>query len=94
MQVAVSGPVPDAARAKLSLLFGCDECTSCCPLENPEVQCGLEPPPNRVPDHIDLEQIAKLPPAELGELLRGTALERSGAETIGRNARIILERSS
>lgn len=84
-------PPPEIERAA-RLVFGCDECTAACPLERGDVDCGLDPPPEQGPPVMDPSAIAAADPEGLASLIAGTCLERTGAETIRRNARAVAAR--
>lgn len=84
-------PPPDIAR-RGRLVFGCDECTAACPLEIQGLPSGLESPPRRGPANLGLEHIRDAAPEELSAIIAGTCLERTGAQTIQRNARALATR--
>lgn len=69
--------------------FGCDSCTEVCPLVE-KIPCSLEAPVHR---HLakDLIEISTMPEAELQNRLQGTSLHRTGAATIKRNAKMLLQ---
>lgn len=78
--------------SKGDTIFGCDRCLDVCP-QNKQAQSVLEPPPVK---HIadSLEELTTLSPEQCQQRLRGTALYRTGAEVIIKNARIILEKET
>jgi epoxyqueuosine reductase len=82
------GPVPDEVSREMTLIFGCDACTAACPLEIGR-SCALEPPPNPGPPDLDPPGLAALPDNAVAELIRGTALERTGAAALRRNAALV-----
>jgi epoxyqueuosine reductase len=84
-------PPPDIARLA-SLVFGCDECTAACPHERATSPSGLEEPARRGPSTMDIAGIVDARPAELGSIISGTCLERTGVAVIQRNARAIAKR--
>ncbi len=86
------GPIPPALAALMTLLFGCDRCTEVCPLERAEAPCALEPPPTPGPDSITLEEIARTDESTLRSWLVNTALLRTGAKVLRRNAHHLLAR--
>ncbi len=80
----------DAAGSKV--LFGCDACQDVCPW-NLQRACPDTPlrPLARWAE-ITLEDVATLPLDTLQTLLAGTPLERTGAESLRRRARILLRK--
>ncbi len=81
----LSGPVPGDVARRMTLIFGCDLCTAACPLEV-GTSCALEPPPCSGPPDLDPAGLAAMPDDAVAELIRGTALERTGVAAIRRNA--------
>ena len=62
-----------------SWIFGCDQCTSCCP-------DTILP----LPFLIDLKYLLEVPSSELKRAIRGTALEYAGTTLLRRNALAVL----
>jgi epoxyqueuosine reductase len=84
--------VPKAVASKMSLIFGCDICTSACGRINARSDSSLEPPPASGPPDVRLEDIGSMDSAMLDELILHTPLERTGTDAIKRNARLICRR--
>jgi epoxyqueuosine reductase len=82
------GPGPEEVAREMTMIFGCDLCTAACPLEV-GTACTLEPPPEPGPPDLDPAGLAALSDAAIAELIRGTALERTGAAAIRRNAEAV-----
>ncbi len=81
--------VPEAVAGKMSLIFGCDICTSACGRVNVRADSSLEPPPVPGPPDVMLEDIGSMDNALLDGLILNTPLERTGTDTIKRNARLV-----
>ncbi len=77
-------------------VFGCDVCQEVCPFNRrsgracPPVLSDLAPRP--LPD--DAERLARMEPAEFRTAFAGTAVMRTGAAGMRRNARLALERAA
>lgn len=69
----------DEGRLLGEWLFGCDDCTVCCP--------GSKLPESAL---IDLEWLLMSPAAKIKKQIEGTALEYAGVTLLRRNALIIL----
>jgi epoxyqueuosine reductase len=83
--------VPPEIAEKLTLVFGCDICTSVCPHDRSDARSLLEPPAFSCARDFDLDDIAKEDDETLSKLIKGTPLERTGPNAIRRNARLALE---
>ncbi len=80
--------LPESIASRVRLIFGCDDCTSVCPHNTSERNsCMLVPPPNAGPVSVGLEDIFSRDATWLESTLCETALERTGKDTIVRNAR-------
>ena len=82
----VDAEISDAMR----LVFGCDECVSVCPQQFDAASSSLESPPREGLRNVSLSSIVAMDSDKLQQLLKGTGLARTGANTIKRNARLIL----
>lgn len=83
--------VPRTISHRMQKIFGCDICTSVCPLTRSGIPSGLEP---TLPFHgeiPDLESIRDMGDEALGHVLEGTALLRSGVGNLRDNATFVLE---
>ncbi|MCP4676146.1 MAG: tRNA epoxyqueuosine(34) reductase QueG [Deltaproteobacteria bacterium] len=89
------GPkIPKEIAQQMSLVFGCDQCTSVCPHERPDTRTALDPPLNQGPSTLSLDQIAAMTENTLTKLIDKTPLARTGSNTILRNTRAVLKRLS
>jgi len=86
-----AGTIPPEVAREMTSLFGCDLCTSACPLEADDT-CALDPPPVPGPRDLDPASLLEMPGAGLARLIGDTALERAGVAAIRRNARLVCER--
>jgi epoxyqueuosine reductase len=85
------GPdVPRLVAGKMSLIFGCDICTSACGPLNVHNASALEPPPTWGSPDVSLEDVGKMDDELLQKLILKTPLERTGTAAIKRNARLVL----
>ncbi len=84
--------IPEEVGRQMSLVFGCDRCTSACPLERTDTRTALELPPNQGSPVLTLDQIAAMTEDTLARLIDKTPLARTGPATILRNTRAVLKR--
>jgi epoxyqueuosine reductase len=82
--------VPRSVASKMSLIFGCDICTSACGALNAPIPSALEPPPTLGSPEVRLEDIEAMDDGLLEKLILKTPLERTGVGAIKRNARFVL----
>ncbi|MDD5306937.1 MAG: DUF1730 domain-containing protein [Deltaproteobacteria bacterium] len=83
-----AGSLPEAVAKSVRLIFGCDACTSACPLDAPGVTCALPAPPEAGPPGIGPAELAAMDDAAVARLVEGTCLARTGAAALRRNARL------
>ena len=83
-----SHTVPEDVSEKMKLIFGCDECVTCCP-QNPEVQTVITPPAEKNPAP-SLEAMVEMDEETLRHRLKGTCLFRTGATQLKENGRRVL----
>ena len=87
------GPkIPEEIARQMSLVFGCDQCTSACPHERLDACTALESPKNQGPSVLTLDQIAAMTENTLAQLIEKTPLARTGPATILRNTLAVLKR--
>lgn len=89
--VEAPGALPEELTAQAPL-FGCDRCQLACPHNHrrPPVTSPLAPLERW--EGLDLVRLAEMSIEEISRLIRGTALERAGAEALRRRARAIRAR--
>lgn len=82
----------DSEAGRSDAFFGCDVCQLQCPynVRRPRLETALEPLQRWL--ELELEDIARLELDELKKLIRGTALQRAGAEALRRRARTLCQR--
>ncbi len=83
--------MPGEFATELSLIFGCDACTSACGDLNARIPSALEPPPMGCWSDMGLKEIGAMDNVLLKKLIRNTPLERTGVEAVKRNARLVLK---
>jgi epoxyqueuosine reductase len=83
--------VPQEVASKMSLVFGCDSCTSACDALNAHIPSSLEPPPSQCSPDLRLEDMVAMDNGLLKELIKKTPLERTGPGAIKRNACFVLK---
>jgi epoxyqueuosine reductase len=81
-------PVPEDVYEKMKLIFGCDECISCCP-QNRELKTVLTPPAEKNPAS-SLEEMVDMNRESLQHRIKGTCLFRTGTAHLQENARTVL----
>ncbi len=79
--------LPMSIAARMTQIFGCDQCTSVCPHNQPNAPSGLELPPETGP--VSIDELITMDYATIYELIAETPLERTGAEAIVRNAKAV-----
>lgn len=83
-------PVPKLIAERVTSIFGCDICTTVCPLNTDRLTCGLEPPPQLRKSIPSLRALPKINPIELETIIAGTPLTRAGAKNLVDNARMVI----
>lgn len=83
-------PLPGNLAAG-DVFFGCDACQDACPWNEREQEVETPLAPLARWSDVTLQELARLELAEITELIRGTALERAGAENLRARARELLE---
>ncbi|MBI3298797.1 MAG: tRNA epoxyqueuosine(34) reductase QueG [Elusimicrobia bacterium] len=85
-------PIPEAFReGHGDWLFGCDVCQDVCPWNRFAVRSRLLEPD--LPPALDLEEVAALSPEAFAERFKGTSLERTGLQSVVRNALLAMGNS-
>lgn len=82
---------PNEISAKTSTIFGCDLCTTVCPMNGP-VSTELEAPTSAIPVPLSLEELLTLSNESVKASLQGTALYRTGVHNLKRNAAIVINK--
>jgi epoxyqueuosine reductase len=85
--------LPPEIAVQVSTIFGCDECTRACPLEDQQPACALEPIPSPGAARLGPAELLELDDATIAKMIAGTCLERTGVAAIRRNASLVASRS-
>ncbi|MDJ0762449.1 MAG: tRNA epoxyqueuosine(34) reductase QueG [Myxococcota bacterium] len=80
--------IPTHIAEHMTGMFGCDQCATVCPWDNPTTASALDPPPDPAAGKVaSIEDIATMDDHILEQHILGTALYRTGMPTIRRNAK-------
>ncbi len=85
------GAIPPGLARKITLVFGCDQCTTQCPHEPLDYPSSLKPPPARYSADITLETIIQMDDRTIEKMIAGTPLARTGPHRIRQNAMLVLQ---
>jgi len=83
-------PFPKDISSNNKMIFGCDICTSICPLNNYD-HSSLELPPFCQDNVPELKDLLKMKDDELFDLLAGTPLLRAKIKVIRQNIELVLK---